>query len=58
MALTTHPHLVARLRKEQSYTSTPPAGLHGVSCRVNFTFTMAVSMKITVFVDVILSSSA
>jgi len=30
VALTTHPHLVLRLRKEQSYTSTPPLGLHGL----------------------------
>jgi len=30
MALTTHPHLVLRLKKEYSYTSTPPLGLHGL----------------------------
>jgi hypothetical protein len=28
--LTTHPHLVPRLKKEYSYTSTPPLGLHGL----------------------------
>jgi hypothetical protein len=30
VALTTHPHLVPRLRKEESYTSTPRLGLHGL----------------------------
>jgi hypothetical protein len=30
MALTTHPHLALRLKEEQSYTSTPPLGLHGL----------------------------
>ena len=30
VALATHPHLAPRLRKEQSYTSTPPLGLRGV----------------------------
>jgi len=30
MALTTHPHLVPRLKKEQSYTPTPPLVLHGL----------------------------
>jgi hypothetical protein len=30
MALITHPHLVLRLKKEYSYTSTPPLGLHGL----------------------------
>ena len=30
VALTTHPHLVARLKKEYSYTSTPPVCLHGL----------------------------
>ena len=30
MALTTHLHLVPRLKEEQSYTSTPPQGLHGL----------------------------
>jgi hypothetical protein len=29
-ALITHPHLVLRLRKEWSYTSTPPLGLRGL----------------------------
>jgi hypothetical protein len=28
--LTTHPHLAPRLKKEYSYTSTPPLGLHGL----------------------------
>jgi hypothetical protein len=28
MALTNHPHLVPRLRKEESYTSTSPLGLY------------------------------
>ena len=28
VTLTTHPHLAPRLQKEQSYTSTPPLGLH------------------------------
>jgi hypothetical protein len=26
----THPHLAPRLKKEQSYTSTPPLGLRGL----------------------------
>ena len=29
VALTTHPHLAPRLKKEWSYTSTPPLGFHG-----------------------------
>jgi hypothetical protein len=29
MALTTHSHLAPRLKKEHSYTSTPPLGLNG-----------------------------
>jgi hypothetical protein len=29
-ALTTHPHIAPRLKKEKSYTSTPPLGLHGL----------------------------
>jgi len=28
--LTAHPHLVPRLKKEYSYTSTPLLGLHGM----------------------------
>jgi hypothetical protein len=30
MTLTTHPHLVPRLRMSRSYTSSPPMRLHGV----------------------------
>ena len=30
VALTTHPHLAPRLKEEESYTSTPPLGLHGL----------------------------
>ena len=30
VALTTHPHLVQRIKKEYSYTSTPSMGLHDV----------------------------
>ena len=30
VAFTTHPHLAPRLKKEQSYTSTPPLGLRGL----------------------------
>jgi hypothetical protein len=30
MALTTHPHLAPRLKKEQSYIYTPRLGLHGL----------------------------
>jgi hypothetical protein len=30
VALTTHPHLAPRLKKEYSYTSTPGLGLHGL----------------------------
>ena len=30
VALTTHPHLSPRLKKEHSYTSTPPLGLRGL----------------------------
>jgi len=29
MAVTTHPHLMLRLKKENSYTPTPPVALHG-----------------------------
>ena len=37
-ALTTHPQIALRLKKEQSYTSTPPLAF--MACyRVNFTFT-------------------
>jgi hypothetical protein len=38
VALTTHLHLAARLKKEYSYTSTPPLGFV-VCSRANFTFT-------------------
>ena len=30
VALANHPHLVPRLKKEQSHTSTPPLGLYGL----------------------------
>jgi hypothetical protein len=30
VTLTTHPHLAPRLKKEQSYTSTPPLGFCGL----------------------------
>ena len=30
VALTAHPDLMSRLKKEQSYTSTPPLSLHGL----------------------------
>jgi hypothetical protein len=30
VALTTHPHLASRLKKEYSYTSTPPLGFRGL----------------------------
>ena len=30
VAMTTNPHLAARLKKEYSYTSTPPLGLRGL----------------------------
>jgi len=30
VALTIHPILASRLKKEQSYTSTPPLSLHGL----------------------------
>ena len=30
VVLTTNPHLAPRLKKGQSYTSTPPLGLHGL----------------------------
>jgi len=30
MALTTHPHLAPRLKEEESHTSTPSLGLHGL----------------------------
>ena len=30
VALTTHPHLVPRLKEEYSYTSAPPLGLRGL----------------------------
>jgi hypothetical protein len=30
VALITHPHLALRLKKEESYTSTPPLGFHGL----------------------------
>jgi hypothetical protein len=32
VASTTHPHLAPRLKKERSYTSTPPLCLHGMLC--------------------------
>jgi len=44
-AMTTHPHLALRLRKEYSYTSPPPLHLHGLS-RVNFTVTLTEYLKI------------
>jgi hypothetical protein len=46
VALTTHPHLVPRLKKESSYTSTPLWAF--VACsRVIFTFTFTASFNIT-----------
>jgi hypothetical protein len=30
VALTTYPHLAPRLKKEQTYTSTPPLGVRGL----------------------------
>ena len=39
MALITHPHLALRLKKEYSYMSPPPLGLHCLT-RVNFTSTL------------------
>jgi hypothetical protein len=39
VTLTTHPHLVPRLRMSRSYTSSPPMCLHGV-LRDSFTFYM------------------
>ena len=36
MVLTTHSHITPRVKKEQSYTSTPPLGLHGL-LRLKFT---------------------
>jgi hypothetical protein len=44
VALTTHPHLAMRLKKEQSYTSTPFWALMACSM-VNFTFIFTVYMK-------------
>ena len=41
VALNTHPHLVPRLKKEYSYTSTP-LWAFVASSRVNFTFTLTV----------------
>jgi len=38
VALTTHPHPAPRLKKEYSYTSTPPSKVFVAYCRVNFTF--------------------
>jgi hypothetical protein len=38
VALTTYLHLVPRLKKEYSYTSTPPRGLRG--SRMNYTYSM------------------
>jgi len=37
MALNTQPYLVLRLKKEWSYTSTPPLGLHGLFSGEMFT---------------------
>jgi hypothetical protein len=37
VTLTTHPHLVPRLRMSKSYTSSPPMCLHG-AWRDSFTF--------------------
>jgi hypothetical protein len=39
VALTTHPHLGPRLKREKSYASTPPLGFMACS-RANFTFTL------------------
>jgi len=38
VALTTYPDSAPRLKKEWSYTSTPPLGLHGL-LKMKFTFT-------------------
>ena len=44
MALTTHPHLAPKLKKEYNYTSSPPRCL--VACsRVNFTFTFTFNWR-------------
>ena len=40
VALINQPHLAPRLKKEYSYTSTPPLGLTACS-RVNFRFTFS-----------------
>jgi len=45
VALTTHPYLAPRLKKEQSYTSTPPLDLRGLfyslkNVQVNYTSTI------------------
>ena len=45
VVLTTHPHLAPRLRKEYSYTSTPPLGLRGCA-RMNLTFTFTFTFTI------------
>jgi hypothetical protein len=41
MMLTTHPHLVPKLRMSKSYTSSHPMRLHGVQ-RDHFTFTFPI----------------
>jgi len=38
VALTTHPHLAPRLKKEMRYTSTPPVGLHDLYIYIIFFF--------------------
>jgi len=46
MALTTHHHIMLRLKKEQSYTSTPLYDFMA-GCRVKFSFTVCGQMLIS-----------
>jgi len=47
MALTTHPHLVPRLKKEYSYISTPLIGLHGLLLGEIYLYLLPVLNKYT-----------
>ena len=50
VALTTHPDLAQRLKKEWSFTSTPPTGLRGVFQGKLYTFTFNTDYNIILFI--------
>lgn len=56
MILTTHPHLVQRLEKEQSFTSTPHLWLHVMLLdKLDFTFTIVHTYFIMKFQKILVS---